>query len=207
MNKKKLYIVGAGSVGGHIAYNLEEYTSDYKLEGFFDDDEGKIGTQIYGYPVLGPISDLLKLSEPHLVVGIAFPKTKKKIVEKLSENSDISFPSLVHSKAWVSRGVKIGIGSVIYPGTSVNYGSKIGDHIVINMNCALGHHTEIYNYTSLAPGVNTGGHTMIGTCVEMGIGSSTIQDISIGDRSIVGGQAMVVRNVSADERVIGIPAK
>lgn len=203
----KLYIVGAGSVGGHIAWNIDSYGIEYEILGFFDDDPMKIGSEIFGYKVLGSVKNLLEISNAAVVFGIAFPKIKRKIVEKLSINDTLIFPSLVHEKAWISKGVNIGAGSVVYPGTTINYGSKIGDFVVLNMNCALGHHTKVGNYSSFAPGVNTGGHTSIGEAVDMGIGASTIQDVQIGAGTVVGGQSMVIGDLESDITVAGVPAK
>lgn len=205
--KQKLYIIGAGSVGGHVAINIDDYPGNYEIIGFFDDDPEKIGTKQFGYPVLGPVEKALDLKNDSVVIGIAFPKIKKQITELLSKNSSLTYPSLVHRFAWISKGVSTGNGSVIYPGTVVNYGSEIGNFVVMNMNCALGHHTHIGDFSSLAPGVNTGGHTIIGECTEIGIGASTLQEINIGENSTVGGQSMVIENVDPKSIVAGVPAK
>lgn len=204
---KKLYIIGAGSVGGHVALNICEYSDQFEVAGFLDDDLAKIGTEQFGYKVLGDVSKALDLQDVAVVIGIAFPRTKKTIYERLSANNELVFPTLVHPKAWISRGVTLGRGAIIYPGTSINYGSNVSDFVVINMNCALGHHTSIGEHSSLAPGVNTGGHTTIGESVQLGIGVSTLQDVRIGTGSIVGGQSMVTKNVQADTKVVGVPAK
>ncbi len=205
--KKKLYIVGAGSVGGHVAFNIQEYSEEYEIEGFFDDDPEKIGRKQFGFRVLGPVDEALKLKNKAVVIGIAFPKIKRKILKKLSANSSLLYPSLVHQKAWISRGVSIGRGCIIYPGTTINFGSEIKDFVVINVNCSLGHHTNAGTYSSFAPGVNTGGHTMIEEAVDMGIGVSTIQDVRIGADSIVGGQSMVIKDVDPGTTVAGVPAR
>ena len=202
----KLYIIGAGSVGGHIAMNLEQYTRDVTLMGFFDDHPKKIGTDFCGFPVLGPVSEVLTLGEVNLVLGIAFPKIKKQIHKKLRGQSRFNWPTFVHRKAWVSRGVEIGPGSIIYPGSSINYGSHIGSFVVMNMNCAIGHDTTIGNFASLAPVIATGGHTSIEDGVDMGIGSSTIQNIVIGESSVIGGGAMVTKNIPANSLAAGVPA-
>jgi len=203
----KLYIVGAGSVGGHIARNIEGYGDRYEIEGLLDDDPLKIGTSLFGYPVLGPVEHALELTGAHIVVGIAFPNTKKAVITTLSQNSSLIYPALVHDKAWVSEDVSVGKGTVIYPGTCINYGSQIGNFVVMNMNCSLGHHTFVGDYSSLAPGVNTGGHTQIGRSVDVGIGVSTLQDIKLGDHSVIGGQSMVIRDVKKNSRIAGVPAK
>ena len=57
----KLYIIGAGSVGGHVAINFDMFGLDFELEGFFDDDKSKIGKSIFGYPVLGPTDAVSEL--------------------------------------------------------------------------------------------------------------------------------------------------
>lgn len=204
---KDLYIIGAGSVGGHVSWNLDSFTKDYKFRGFFDDDPSKIGTEQFGHKVIGPVKDVLKLNGVAIVIGIAFPKIKKKIVDLVSPNTTFSFPTLIHDLAWVSNDVTIGKGSIIYPGTAINFGSEIGDFVVMNMNCSLGHHTKVGNFSSLAPGVNTGGHTYIEEGVDVGIGASTIQDIRIGSHSMIGGQSMVIENVKSNSKVAGIPAK
>ena len=205
--KNPLYIIGAGSVGGHVALNIDGYAKEFEVAGFFDDDPQKIGIKQFGFEVLGPIKDLKALDHAYVVIGIAFPKVKKKIIQTLSSHPGLEYPTLVHEKAWISKGVSMGKGCIIYPGTTINFGSAIHDFVVLNANCSLGHHTSVGLYSSFAPGVNTGGHSIIGDGVDMGIGSSTLQEIQIGAGSIVGGQSMVTKNVKPNVTVAGVPAK
>lgn len=205
--KEKLYIIGAGSVGGHIALNIDGYSNEFEVGGFFDDDPDKIGKQLFGYIVLGKMSEVLTLRNANVVIGISFPNSKKKILEKINQNHSLQFPALVHDHAWISADTKIGKGCVIYPGNSINYGCVISEFTVLNMNCALGHHTTVGKCSSFAPGVSTGGHTVIGEFVDVGIGVSTIQNIHIGDNAVIGGQSMVTKNVQSNAKVVGVPAK
>lgn len=205
--KKELFIVGAGSVGGHVALNIEEYSEEYTILGFFDDDPAKVRTRQFGFDVIGPVETLLHVKNAEVVIGIAFPGVKQTIIERLSVNSTIKFPSLIHKNAWISRDVSIGQGCIIYPGTTINFGSKIDDFVVLNANCALGHHTHIGAYSSLAPGVNTGGHTTFEEGVDVGIGVSTLQDMVIGAGSIIGGQSVITRHVESGSTVVGVPAR
>ena len=120
---------------------------------------------------------------------------------------EFDFPSFISKNAWISKQVTIGNGAIIYPGVSINYETIVDDFVVMNMNCAIGHNCSIGKFSSFSPGVNLGGNTTIGNFVEMGIGSATIQGISIADNAKIGGQAMVVKNISEGKTVVGIPAK
>src|SRR5690606_41227622 len=44
--KKKLLIIGAGNVGGFLSYNIKEFSPEYEIVGFIDDDKRKIGNKI-----------------------------------------------------------------------------------------------------------------------------------------------------------------
>lgn len=201
-----LIIVGAGSVGCHISQNIQEY-GNFNLLGFVDDAPEKQGKKIYGYDVLGKVDTLLNLKNIAVVVGIAFPKIKARIVRQLSANKTLSFPTLISPRAWISNGSTIGAGCIIYPGATINYGCKIHDYVVINMNCSIGHECCIGDFSSLAPGVNLAGHTAVGKEGEIGIGASTKQSVKIGDFAIIGGQAMIIKDVEQNTRVIGVPGK
>jgi sugar O-acyltransferase (sialic acid O-acetyltransferase NeuD family) len=204
----KLLIIGAGSVGKFIAYNISNFSDDFEILGFLDDDISKHNTIISGYPVLGSIESIkdFSLLEVQLVIGIAFPLVKKNILEQLKFKK-FSFPSLVSKNAWISNKVTIGEGTIIYPGVTINYETKIDDFVIINMNCSIGHNCKIGSFTSLSPGVNLGGNTNIESEVEMGIGSSTLQNIFICEGSKIGGQAMVINDVVQPSIMVGIPAK
>jgi sugar O-acyltransferase (sialic acid O-acetyltransferase NeuD family) len=204
---KNLYILGAGSVGGHIALNISLYKMGYENIYFLDDDIQKIGSIYYGFKVISNIDYLFRLDEnADVLIGIAFPKIKEFIIKRLQTKTNLNFPSFIAGNSWISQHVKIGRGCIIYPHSSINYGSVLEDFVVINMNTALGHHSRIGPFTSIAPGVSLGGYTKIGKCVEIGIGASTIQGISIGDYSIVGGNAMVTKSFPENSKIIGVPA-
>ena len=205
---KKLIIIGAGSVGKFIAYNINSFQDSFSVVGFVDDDATKQGQITAGFPVLGSL-DLLKEYSGKgyaVVVGIAFPKIKNKIIDRFKD-LDFEYPNFISNNAWLSREVSVGIGSILYPGVSINYETIIGDFVVMNMNCAIGHNATIADFSSLAPGVNLGGYTSIGKRTDMGIGAATKQFITIGSDCVIGGQAMVVVNIKDNTTVKGIPAK
>lgn len=208
MEKKKLLIIGAGSVGKFIAYNIENFTQSFEIIGFLDDDVSKHDKLIAGYSVLGSVEKLNQFSDKNIAIvwGIAFPSVKRKLFEE-NQHLKFDFPSFISKNAWISKQVTIGNGAIIYPGVSINYETIVDDFVVMNMNCAIGHNCSIGKFSSFSPGVNLGGNTTIGNFVEMGIGSATIQGISIADNAKIGGQAMVVKNISKGKTVVGIPAK
>jgi FlaA1/EpsC-like NDP-sugar epimerase len=58
---KRLYIIGAGFAGRKLAEEIREKAVFGEVVAFLDDDPGKIGRQIDGIPVLGPIRDVARL--------------------------------------------------------------------------------------------------------------------------------------------------
>lgn len=205
--KQPLILIGAGNVGGYLAYNISDFPN-YEIIGILDDDISKQGNVMYGYPVIGGIDTLFEMDHSQLSVAICIhhPRIKKNILKRIIDLT-VDFPSFVSPHAWVSKGCSIGKGSIIYPGVSINHEAQIGDFVNINMNCALGHHARVGNFVSFAPSVSLGGNTTLGEGVDMGIGSSTLQGINIGEYSIIGGKSMVIEDIPAHSKVVGVPAK
>jgi sugar O-acyltransferase (sialic acid O-acetyltransferase NeuD family) len=208
-NSSVLYVIGAGSVGGHILSNPDLYClHKYKSVFVIDDNPEKLDKNCYGFTVIGNVDHLIDVNiASDVIIGVAFPKLKETIRERIELNKNLNFPNMVAKSAWISNNVNLGMGNIIYPNTSINYETTINSFVIINMNCAIGHHCEIGDFSSLAPGVNLGGNTKIGKCVDFGIGSSTIQGIQVGDNCIVGGQAMVINTFDRDLKIAGIPAR
>jgi FlaA1/EpsC-like NDP-sugar epimerase len=59
---KPVVVLGAGSAGASLARELSR-SSEWRLVGLLDDDVAKHGREIYGYKVLGAISELPQLAE------------------------------------------------------------------------------------------------------------------------------------------------
>lgn len=204
---KDLIIYGAGDVGKFIAYNLDLFDGEYNLLGFIDDDKGKTGGEICGLPVFG--SDYLQANDTRglsVAIAINSPAAKEAVVKKL-EPYKLAFPNFIARNSWLSNGVTLGNGIIIYPNCSINYETEIGNFATINAGCAIGHNAGIGDYSSLAPVVGLGGFTRIGRGANLGIGCCTKQGVEIGAGCVIGGQAMVIENIPAGRTAVGVPAK
>lgn len=84
--------------------------------------------------------------------------------------------------AWISEGVRFGLGRVSCHGVSINYGTLIKNFVVMNMKCAIAHNVSTGNQVVLAPKANVGGHILGGKDVEVRVGSATKQLVSINSR-------------------------
>ncbi len=60
---RRIYVIGAGLAGTTIAREIALRARQGNVVAFLDDDPGKIGTRVDGVPVLGPIADVLPLTE------------------------------------------------------------------------------------------------------------------------------------------------
>lgn len=101
-------------------------------------------------------------------------------------------------------------------GVEIHPGATIGRRFFIDhgMGVVIGATTEIGDDVMLYHGVTLGGrstsqgkrHPTIGNAVMIGAGATVLGAVTIGDRTQIGAQAVVVHNVPADSVVVGIPA-
>lgn len=204
---KNLIVFGAGDLGKFIVYNINMFDDTYNILGFMDDDPRKINQKLCGLPIFA--SNYLqsgKIENLCMVIAVSSPVAKEAIVNNLRPYN-IEYPNFIASGAWISNGVEIGRGIIMYPNSTVDFEARIGSFVTINAGCSIGHNVSIGHFATLAPGVNLAGFTEIEKGVDLGIGCCTIQKIRIGSSSIVGGQAMLIKDVAPGKTVVGVPAK
>lgn len=206
---KNIVIVGAGGVGREtslIIQQINELKSTWNLIGFIDDDVNSWGNVINGYPVIGGMDSLEKLSlDTYVVVAIANYKVKKRIVNKI--NNRFKFATIVHPRVWLHDYMTLGEGTIIYEGAILTTNIKVGNHVIISPKCGIGHDSIIKDYVSLLWNVNISGNDVIEEGVMMGSASTVIQGKRIGKGSTVGAGAVVIDNIDSYSTVVGVPAK
>lgn len=205
-------IVGAGGLARQILDAIDacqDAGQDLAAAGFIDENAALWGTTINERPVLGGFDwfDAGAGQGPvRVIVGIGSPDVRKRVVAQATRLG-LAFHTVVHPTAVISRYAALGSGVAVLAGAVVESQARLGDHVVVNKLCSIGHDTTIGEFCTLAPGALIAGNVDMGPGVDVGIGAATIQGIRIAEGAVVGGQAMVVKDVPADATVVGVPAK
>jgi sugar O-acyltransferase (sialic acid O-acetyltransferase NeuD family) len=148
-------------------------------------------------------SDLPKKSR--VLLGIASPYYKKEEV-KLHANMELS--TALARSSFVGKGVRIGSGSIIMPGTTLTSNINVGKYCMINVGTTISHDTIIGDYSTICPGVNIAGNCKIGNGVFVGIGASISNTVSIADGITVGSGSVVLDDLTVANGIYaGSPAK
>jgi len=207
---KKIAIIGAGGFGREVKTLIDELNKvekQYEFVGFFDDGFPK-GEIFNGSPVLGGVAEINQIQEKFaIVIAIGDPKTKAKIHQLIS-NDLIEYPNVIHPKAIISDDyVEIGIGNIITAGCIITCNIKIEDFVILNLMCTVGHDTTIKSYASFMPSVNISGEVVIHEKVYVGTGAKIINQLEIGQNTVVGAGAVVSKSLPSNCTAVGIPAK
>ena len=120
----------------------------------------------------------------------------------------IGIPILPRLIMTVARGLT---GVEIHPGAVIGRGLFI-DH---GMGVVIGETSVIGKNVTLFQGVTLGGtgkkkgkrHPNIGDNVVVGTGAKVLGDITVGEHSIIGANAVVVRDVPPHSTVVGVPGR
>jgi sugar O-acyltransferase (sialic acid O-acetyltransferase NeuD family) len=205
-----IVIVGAGGFGREVKMLIDQINkveNKFNFLGYYDDGFLK-GMDVNNFKVLGGISDLNLQKEPIAVaIAIGAPETKKRIVEKLT-NPLLNFPKLIHPTVIISDDfVTIKEGVIICAGTIITCNVEIRKFVILNLMCSVGHDTIIEEYASFMPSVNISGEVLIRKEVYVGTGAKIINQLEIGENTIIGAGAVVSKSIPANCTAVGIPAK
>ena len=207
---KNIAIIGAGGFGREVKIILDyinKITPTYLFLGFYDDGFKK-GEIVNEYPVLGEVEDINSIKEDcSIIIAIGDPQIKFDVYNKLN-NVKIDFPNIIHPNVLISNDfVEIGVGNIICAGSIITCNIVIRDFVILNLMCTVGHDTTISSFSSFMPSVNISGDVLIEERVYVGTGAKIINQLQIGQNTIVGAGAVVSKSLPENCTAVGIPAK
>lgn len=204
-----LIIIGAGDFGREtiwVAERMNLIKPVWNILGFVDD--GKVGEEVDGYPVLGSVEWLCGYSkEIYVTCAIANGEIKEHIWNRLSQNASIHAATLIDPNAIIGKGCTVGEGSIICAGTVLTIATRLGKNCIVNLNCTVGHDTIFGDFCTVHPGSNISGKVVIGNKTLIGTGTKVIQGLNIAPGAILGAGAVVIRDISEPGTYVGVPAK
>jgi sugar O-acyltransferase (sialic acid O-acetyltransferase NeuD family) len=195
-------VIGAG---GHARVVISTLSAaGFEVAGVFDDDPVTWGTTVAGIPVRGPVADVERRSHRCAVVAIGDNSVRDEITRSLPS---LEWTTVVHPAASVDASARLGPGAVVCAGAIIQPAATIGAHVIINTAASVDHDCTLEEYAHLAPGVRLAGGVRIGRGALLGIGSVVIPNLSIGEWTVVGAGAVVVRDLPPRVTAVGVPAR
>ncbi|WP_342473073.1 acetyltransferase [Metasolibacillus sp. FSL H7-0170] len=207
---KNIVIYGSGGFAREVVHLIEDInkaSNEWEVLGFLDDNEENHGLTVNELPVLGGAEWLEGKGEIHVALGIGSPKAKKAIVIKLAKYENVIFPNLIHPTVTISRFNTLGQGNIICEGNILTVNIDIENFTIINLNCTIGHDVTIKNYSTILPNSSVSGNVVFEEGVDFGTNATIIQGVTVGEWTIVGAGAVVVKDLPAKCTAVGSPAK
>ena len=207
MQMNEVYIVGAGTYG-EAMYELAEVLG-YKVKGFYDEDEGKIGKVVMGVKVIGKFSQIVDLERQskQFIVAIGSNSVRFDIMMKINQLGGKT-PTLIHPSAIISPSADIGNGVYIQANAYIWTKVKIDDFCIISPNVVIAHHTSVGKACLISTLSGVGASIKIENKVFVGMGSTIVTGLSlIGENTIIGAGAVVLKNADKNSVYAGVPAK
>ena len=167
---KRIVIIGAGGHAKVIAETID-LLDNLQVIGFIDDQIEK-GASIYGnLQVIGSRDEISRISNEcdAFVIGIGNNEVRKQLVLQLQT---VSFETIIHPTAFVSKTAGIESGCVILAGAVVSSNAKVGEHGIVNSNTVIDHDSTIGSFVHLSIGTLIGSNCNIGELTTTKIGQS-----------------------------------
>jgi sugar O-acyltransferase (sialic acid O-acetyltransferase NeuD family) len=206
----KLFIVGAGAQGRgfvQLVKALSAHGSAIEVVGFLVEPGHAGAAYVHGIPVHTGFAPLLRDADAKVVVAIAAPAVRRRIVHAIVAATGPRFATLVHPNMLHDETVAVGAGSVLSPGLLAGSDARIGAHVFVHHHVHVGHDSVLEDFVTVAPGSLIGGGAHIGEGAELGLGAKVLPRIRVGRWARIGAGAVVTRDIPDHTTAYGVPAR
>lgn len=159
---------------------------------------------------LKPLYKLDQISECDrdipIVIPLITPGFRKQLEIEIQNSGFKSFFNLIHPSAIIAGSVRWKDGFNVNAGVVIGANTIIGKQVLVNRSVSIGHDVQIEDYATLGPGCVLGGHTQICAGAFIGINATILPKVIVGANSVVGGGAVVTKDVPNNTVVAGNPA-
>ena len=155
---------------------------------------------------IGTLDDLASVDASHFIACVGFPEGRRSVATRAT-STDKTPATIIHPRAWVPAGTKVGQGSVILAGVCVSPCADIGNHAYLSHGSLIGHDCEVCDFVSIMPGASVSGDTRLGTGAMIGANATVLQKVQIGSWATLGAGAVANKNIPDKSTAIGIPAR
>ena len=205
----QVLIIGAGG-HGRVVLDIIRAEGRHEPIGFIDAAPALSGTKVSGLPVFGRANLLPKLRQQnkvrHAIVAIGDNRVRPRYAATLREHG-FELVNAIHPRATVSPTASLGKNVVIAANAVVCTEARVADSVILNTACVVDHECDIGEGAHVCPGAHLGGRARVGAGAWIGLGANVIQCLSVGQYSVVGAGAAVIRDVPEFATVVGVPAR
>lgn len=207
---KNVVLIGGGN---QVQYTIDivEREGKYNIVGIIDSIKD-IGSELYGYRVIGRQEDLKMLYDVYSIDGgiisIGDNWNRYYVHESIKKiKPDFKFFNAIHPSVCIGNNVTLGDGVVAMAGCLFNPGAYIGNFTFFATGAHVEHDCTIGDYASISAGSLTGGHVKVGKFSALTLGVVVVDRLEIGENTVVGAGSVVLKSLPDNVLVYGNPAK
>jgi len=210
---KKLLILGGSGIG-MIAASIADIIDEYEVCGFLN-DVVKVGTKIGRYKkidVIGKTDDINQYIKEGYYFFIAYVglQNEKKTYNKIQSLKipEDQLASLIHpSSQFSSDYCKIGGGVLFAPLVQLSPDTTISKNCILLPNSFVGHDSFLDEFSHVATNGVVGANVHVGKSVHVGSNATIREKIKIGNFSLIGSGAVVIKDVEENSVIVGNPGR
>jgi sugar O-acyltransferase (sialic acid O-acetyltransferase NeuD family) len=205
---RPLIILGAGGCGRDVAAMIADMNQEapaWDLLGFLDDDARLQGRRVSGVPVLGSVDTARRYPEAFFSCCVADPLVRTSLVARVARLG-VRWATLVHRGAVLLDGAAVGEGSVISAFCVLSTEVAVGRHVIIDKYASVGCLARVGDFVTFSPHATLSRRAAIAEGGFLGCGACVSPGAHVGAFTVVGGGAVVDRDLPPRTVAVGVPA-
>lgn len=207
---KNIVLIGGGNQA-HYTIDIINKEGKYNIIGIIDSIHD-IGSDRFGYKVLGRQEDIVKLKEQYNIEGgvisIGDNWVRYYVSSQIKKQiPNFNFVNAIHPSVIIGDNVQLGKGVVMMAGCIINPKSKIGDFTFFATGAQIDHDCNIKDYASISAGSITGGYVTLGEFSAITLGVTIVDRLKIGKNTVIGAGSLILKDIPDNVLVYGNPAR
>jgi len=191
--------------GGHARSIADVALSSGIEQLLFIDTNAKDEEKFMGFPVQRTFD--VPLADGWMCLPASGNNKQRKLQIELIELRGWPLATLLSPTATIGIGSMISLGCFVAHHTHIGPMSKIGKGSIINTGAIIEHDCSIGDYSHISVGASITGCSVIGDFCSVFAGSTVADSLQICNDVVIGGGAMVIRDIREPGVYVGVPAK